>query len=375
MLPLVQRQGRRQPPVLDRVPKVFFGLQWLYAEARVTCRRKQDLVQAERVFRRPSVGVSAGLDHRMRIEECLGGELRLGWARRQISEDVIEKTRHYSALQTCFCVNLASCEMWHTPHMRKLVWLALTAMLIGCATAHADIIRRGTGVLVSPGGHMLTAAHVVEGCGRLTVILGTFEDEVRPQHPARLIAVSDAFDLAAVKADLPPGRRSFAGALVWPSYHTFIPLPGHQVVVAGFSHAAMIGLAAADMVSSSRGFVRHDAGMLTIKKVVKPESFVLAADIRGGGSGGGVFDPRTGALLGMIYAVATPKMERILLSEGLWREDDYGAPVFAHNLTAIGRFLESAGVPLVPVRTDTDQRAEFPQGHAMAVSYLIRCYR
>jgi S1-C subfamily serine protease len=137
------------------------------------------------------------------------------------------------------------------------------------------VARSGSGSIVGEGGIVLTAAHVIEGCTGLAVIL----PDAR-RLAARLVGVDPVGDLALLRAPL--------------SGSTVVRLreevrAGEEVEHHGFPHGArQAGRTVRSAVVALRG-PRHE-----------PDSMTMRGEIRSGDSGAGVFDA-WGNLVGMAY--------------------------------------------------------------------------
>ena len=144
------------------------------------------------------------------------------------------------------------------------------------------LIATGSGVAVDLKGHILTNAHVVEGCPRMVnPLLGT----------AEVVAVDKASDLALLHlARRPPGMITFrTGALKL----------GEPVIAAGFPLSFLLqnglnvtagNLSALSGPEGDRRYVQH------------------TAPTQPGNSGGPLMD-RSGRLLGLVVARADAKLE------------------------------------------------------------------
>lgn len=116
--------------------------------------------------------------------------------------------------------------------MRKLLPFLLLAA--GCTAIQPSppgdpvtIARVGTGFPVGPG-HLLTAAHVVAGCGALWAV-----GETGDPTPARVVLTEPELDMAVLQAGpLPPPYARLA---------TTPPLPGTELVATGYPGAALHG--------------------------------------------------------------------------------------------------------------------------------------
>ena len=125
----------------------------------------------------------------------------------------------------------------------------------------------GSGFFVDARGHVLTNRHVVDGCARLTVALGSEERD------ASLRAVSEADDLALLST----GRRGTVGA----RFRSTRARHGETVAVAGFP---LGGLLASDLHVTGGG-VSALAGAGDDPRLVQ-----ITAPVQPGNSGGPLLD-------------------------------------------------------------------------------------
>ncbi len=135
-------------------------------------------------------------------------------------------------------------------------------------------VSTGTGFVVNSGGDVLTNAHVVEGCRRYEV----------DDRPARLVAVSDAFDLALLNA---PERAGLAHAV-------FAATPARlnsDVTAAGFPLSGIL-----EGLNVTRGAVSSLKGL-------RGSSFdmQISAPVQPGNSGGPLFGS-SGQVVGVVVA-------------------------------------------------------------------------
>jgi len=160
---------------------------------------------------------------------------------------------------------------------RRLAAVVL-ALLSAAASAAA---RSGSGSVLNPDGTVLTAAHVLEDCRSVAVVL---RDGRR--QTARLVAIDPLGDLALLR--IPP----LAGA-VRLSLREDLRI-GEEVEHHGFPQGAReAGRTVRSTVARLRG-PREE-----------PDSMALAGEIRPGESGSGVFDAY-GNLVGMAYGGREP---------------------------------------------------------------------
>jgi TPR repeat protein len=135
----------------------------------------------------------------------------------------------------------------------------------------------GTAFFVTPDGKALTNAHVVRGCGDVTVITGG------ESHPARVLARDERNDLALLATDLHPEHSA-----IW----RLQVRQGEDIAVYGFPLPG--ALASGGNVTT--GIVTALAGMRDDSRFLQ-----ISAPIQPGNSGGPVLD-RNGAIVGVIVS-------------------------------------------------------------------------
>jgi len=89
--------------------------------------------------------------------------------------------------------------------------LRVLAMFLVCASFSlnaAEVIASGTGFAVSPGGHILTSAHVVSGCSDVTARIGGVDLQAQvastdPQNDLALLKISGTFSTVLPVRDGP----------------------------------------------------------------------------------------------------------------------------------------------------------------------------
>jgi S1-C subfamily serine protease len=147
-----------------------------------------------------------------------------------------------------------------------------------------DIGRAGTGFFVGVDGTLLTAAHVVKGCNRMQII---------SKYVARawvsLVALDDANDIAVLKAvDLqPPAIARIA---------TSAPASGKLFML---GYPASAGLT---VPTETWGTVENQKFPASIGALASPREllWMLAPAVTHGYSGGPIFDPKLGAVVGIV---------------------------------------------------------------------------
>lgn len=132
----------------------------------------------------------------------------------------------------------------------------------------------GTGFFVNSAGYMLTNAHVIDGCASITI----------DGEPADIIAVSRAFDLAALKP------KSYQETVHLSFAEREIGL-NSDVTIAGYPLHGLLG-----GLNVSRGSVSAMKGLRGDET-----SFQISAPVQPGNSGGPVID-RSGNVVGVVVS-------------------------------------------------------------------------
>jgi len=156
---------------------------------------------------------------------------------------------------------------------------AALLMVMVLATSLPAAARSGSGSIVSESGMVLTAAHVIEGCTGLAVIL----PDAR-RLAARLVGLDPIGDLALLYAPFTSPSSDTAVIRLREAVQ-----PGEEVAHHGFPHGfRQVGRTVRSVVAALHG-PRNE-----------PDSMILHGEIRTGDSGAGVFDA-WGNLVGMAY--------------------------------------------------------------------------
>ncbi len=144
--------------------------------------------------------------------------------------------------------------------------------------------KSGTGFFIGDDGTLLTAAHVASGCGRMQVI---------SQYVARSwvtpVALDREHDIAILKAAgvRPPAVVHLAS--VAPS--------GGKLFITGFPAAATLTTPSETWAVLENEKLPGDVGALTNPRDLL---WLSAPDVSHGYSGGPIFDPRSGAVVGLV---------------------------------------------------------------------------
>jgi S1-C subfamily serine protease len=155
--------------------------------------------------------------------------------------------------------------------------IALFFLLCVSATAGES---SGSGVLIGPNGQVLTVAHVVKGCKKITVQL-----PLQSPSPATVSAKDAQNDLALLNANIK--NRDYALLRTGS-----IARAGETVLVSGYPLPGILS----SEVNITTGVVSSDAGLLDDTRY-----YQISAPVQPGNSGGPLLDSR-GNVLGLVAA-------------------------------------------------------------------------
>ncbi len=144
--------------------------------------------------------------------------------------------------------------------------------------------KAGTGFFIASDGTLLTAAHVVKDCGRMQII-----SRYVGRTWVSLVAADAAHDIAVLRApDLhPPAVARLADAA---------PTAG-KLFILGFPEAASLTVPA-----EAWGVTQNDKFPPNIGPMADPRDllWMSAPEVTHGFSGGPIYDPRQGAVVGLV---------------------------------------------------------------------------
>lgn len=151
------------------------------------------------------------------------------------------------------------------------------------ASGNADG-KAGTGFFISNDGMLLTAAHVASGCGRMQII-----SNYVPRSWVSLLATDQEHDIAVLKAAgvRPPGVVRLASVA---------PTSGKLFVI-GYPASATLTVPAETWAVMENDKFPGNVGSLTNPRDLL---WMSAPDVTHGYSGGPIFDPRSGAVVGLV---------------------------------------------------------------------------
>ena len=189
--------------------------------------------------------------------------------------------------------------------------------LVLLAATEMAAASSGTGIVVSPQGHILTNAHVVKGCQTATVRLaGT------ASNAASIVARSEADDLALLLAS--PTTQKVASFRISPPVRA-----GEAVVVYGLPLSGLLtstGNATTGNVSALAGLRNNSAHLQT------------SAPVQPGNSGGPLLDNK-----GNVIGVVVSKLDALRFAK--LTEDIPQNINFAIKASVAANFLDGQGAP------------------------------
>ena len=223
----------------------------------------------------------------------------------------------------------------------------------------------GSGFFVSKMGHVITNAHVVQNCKKVTI-----GDNANKQVPAELINTDRSNDLALLKLSTLEMASAESKSLIQKLGIVVVPLAskgllrsddvrlGEKVLVAGypfgdfFSNSIKV---TTGVVSSTRG-AGDDSGQ-----------FQLDAAIQPGNSGGPIYDSG-----GNIVGVVISQLDKLKVAKAIGSMPENVN--FGIKASTVRQFLTSSGLPSKKSeRTEeksTEQLAEIAQNQALMVMCL-----
>jgi S1-C subfamily serine protease len=171
------------------------------------------------------------------------------------------------------------------PDQRQIAMpMVVTPTPRGTGDQGNTIGKAGTGFFIATDGTLLTAAHVVKDCGRTQVI-----SKYVPRSWASVMASDETHDIAVLKAMVqrPPAIVRVAGVA---------PL-SDKLFVLGFPASAGLTIAAETWgITQNEKFPANIGGLANPRELL----WISAPDVTHGYSGGPIFDPKLGAVVGIV---------------------------------------------------------------------------
>jgi len=194
----------------------------------------------------------------------------------------------------------------------------------------------GSGFFVSKMGHVITNAHVVKGCQRVTV-----GDDANTQSPAEVISSDTRNDLALLKLSSLDMASSETKALVRKLEIKIVPLAsdgllrsddvelGEKVLVAGYPYGDIFSntiKVTGGMVSATRG-MGDDTGQFQLDAAVQP-----------GNSGGPIYDG-----YGNVVGVVVSQLNKLKVAKAIGSMPENVN--FGIKASTVRQFLTASGLP------------------------------
>lgn len=203
----------------------------------------------------------------------------------------------------------------------------------------------GTGFFVSSMGHVISNAHVVEGCKRLIARRANGET-----FPLGLVAIDTRNDLALLKSTVNSVYASFRKG----------PAPlGETITVYGFPLAGTLAVSG----NLTTGSISGLAGLGN-----DPSKYQVSAPVQPGNSGGAVLDES-----GLVVGVVQSKLDALRAQKVT---GDLPQNInFAIKASVAQNFLEAHGVRYVEKPQVASRKASAIANEAVRFTVLIACFQ
>jgi TPR repeat protein/S1-C subfamily serine protease len=210
----------------------------------------------------------------------------------------------------------------------------------------------GSGFLVSKSGHIVTNAHVVNGCDAINFGVGSGKT-----FPARLISMDTNNDLALLKP-LKTAGYALNATNVNSIRGKDVNL-GESIIVAGFPYGALVSSSikiTSGIVSSVKGFNDNSS------------QFQIDAAVQPGNSGGPIYD-KQGNVVGIVVAQLN-KIKMAKASGSMPENTNFGI-----KGSTLRTFLESASIKLNGLSAKNENSLEDVAQIASSSTLMINCVR
>ena len=220
----------------------------------------------------------------------------------------------------------------------------------------------GSGFFVSKLGHVITNAHVVKGCNKITV-----GDSANKQVPAEIVNTDRSNDLALLKLSSLEMASAESKSLIQKLNIVVVPLAskgllrsedvklGEEVLVAGFPFG--------DFFSNS---IKVTKGIVSAERGAGDDSgqFQLDAAVQPGNSGGPIYDSG-----GNIVGVVISQLDKMKVAKAIGSMPENVN--FGIKASTVRQFLISSGLPSKKAgqteEKSTEQLAEIATNQALMV--------
>jgi S1-C subfamily serine protease len=223
----------------------------------------------------------------------------------------------------------------------------------------------GSGFFVSKMGHVITNAHVVHNCNKVTV-----GDNANKQVPAKIINTDRSNDLALLKLSTLEMASAESKSLIQKLNIAVVPLAskgllrsedvrlGEKVLVAGYPFGDIFSntiKVTGGLVSATRG-AGDDSGQFQLDAAVQP-----------GNSGGPIYDSS-----GNIVGVVISQLDKLKMAKAIGSLPENVN--FGIKASTVRQFLTSSGLPSKKAEQaeekSTEQLAEIAKNQALMVMCL-----
>ncbi len=199
--------------------------------------------------------------------------------------------------------------------------------------------HHGSGFFVTPSGHLVTNAHVVEGCASITAV---------GHGPAELVATDAGADLAVLRVE------GYAGPAA--TFQVDPPQLASDILLFGFPLAGLL-----DGLTVTAGVVSSLTGLQGDR-----QTFVFSAPLQQGSSGGPLFDRS-----GLVVGIAAGKLDEIV---EIGRSGSMPQNInFAVQGGLVMAFLAANGVMANHARGDDELPRPEIAARGAAVTVLLDC--
>jgi S1-C subfamily serine protease len=224
----------------------------------------------------------------------------------------------------------------------------------------------GSGFFVSMMGHIITNAHVVYECNRVTV-----GDNANKQVPAKVIRADKKSDLALLKLSTLETASSESKSLIQKLSIVAVPVAskgllrsddvrrGERLLVAGYPFG--------DFISNS---MKVTTGIVSATVGIGDDSgqFQLDAAIQPGNSGGPIYD-----YSGNIVGVVVSQLNKMKMAEAVGTIPENQN--FGIKASTVRQFLESSGLPSKKVERTKDIPSEEVAQIAENQALMVMCFQ
>ena len=224
----------------------------------------------------------------------------------------------------------------------------------------------GSGFFISKIGHVITNAHVVKDCNRVTV-----GDSANKQVPAKVIRTDPRNDLALLKLSTLEMASAESKALIQKLNIAVMPLAtngllrsedvrlGEKVLVAGYPFG--------DFISNT---VKVTGGIVSATLGAGDDSgqFQLDAAIQPGNSGGPIYDYG-----GNIVGVVVSQLNKLRMAEAIGTIPENLN--FGIKTSTVRQFLESSGLPSKKVKRTKDIPSDEVAQIAGNQALMVICFQ